>query len=164
MTPMQKEVIFHELVRDFLKYVKIKRKPTKIYKETLEFITSYWGRVILPEWLVLGVTLTGAHFLRDEIIAKIPAEIVKTGERKAWCRERIKTLFEYDKIPPSWIKVTRQEDIKGRNVTVLGTEWPFKNGKPLVFKGQSKMKGDERVSFTFYDPDTGEETVIMQMH
>ena len=48
---------------------------------------------------------------------------------------------------------------------IQSPEWPIVNGKPLVFRGQSKEKKyDERVFYYFYDPDTGEETVIEQMY
>ena len=71
-------------------------------------------------------------------------------KRVAWGKARIKELFKYDKTYPRWIQYP---------------EWPIVNGKPLVFSHQKKAgKGDERVYYYFYDPDTKKETAITQMY
>ena len=62
----------------------------------------------------------------------------------------LKKLFRYDKTYPRWVQ---------------DPEWPIVNGKPLVFSHQSKgKKGDERVYYYFYDPETQMETVIAQIY
>ena len=85
----------------------------------------------------------------DKIIAEIPADLPKTKRIKLG-KEKIKELFKYDKTYPRWVQ---------------GAEWPVVDGKPLVFSHQKKAgRDDERVFYYFYDPETKEETVIMQMY
>lgn len=101
---------------------------------------------IQPSWL----DLDDEEFLIKEIVDKIPADIEKKSQKIKWCKDKIKEYFKYDKTPPRWIQ---------------SPEWPIANGRPLVFKRQSKeMKDDEQVDFYFYDPDTKQETVITQFY
>jgi hypothetical protein len=59
-------------------------------------------------------------------------------------------MFKYDSKPPKWIQ---------------DPEWPIIDGKPFVFKSQTKdRKNDERVFYTFYNPETKEERVIIQFY
>ena len=99
---------------------------------------------MLPTWLDV----------RDEdfllaIYDSTPSDTSKT-EKLKHCKNKVKELFKYDIKPPRWIQ---------------SPEWPIVNGKPLVFKGQSKEREyDERVYFYFYDSDTSEETVVTQSY
>ena len=78
-----------------------------------------------------------------------PSELNKS-EKKKWIKNKIKQDFKYDKVPPRWI----QEP-----------EWPIVDGVPLIFKKQSKMTlEDERVYYTFYHPQTFEETIVIQYY
>ena len=100
---------------------------------------------IRPAWLGWG----DDQGIFDKIIAEIPADLPKTKRIKLG-REKIKELFKYDKTYPRWVQ---------------GAEWPIVDGKPLVFSHQKKAgRDDERVFYYFYDPETKEETVIMQLY
>lgn len=58
--------------------------------------------------------------------------------------------FVYDDYPPDWFQ---------------DPEWPLKNGKPMIFKGQSGFTDDATVFeilYYFYDSDTLEEVIIEQ--
>ena len=101
---------------------------------------------IQPSWL----DTDNEEFLKNEIVNKIPAEMKTKSQKIKWCRNKIKEYFRYDRSPPRWIQ---------------SSEWPILNGKPLVFKRQSKEgPSDEGVDFYFYDPDTKEETVVTQFY
>lgn len=83
----------------------------------------------------------------EPLIESIPKDLSKT-KRIAMGKEKIKALFRYDKSYPRWIQEA---------------EWPFVNGKPLVFSHQERIKGDDwHVLYYFYDPDTKEQTVVEQ--
>ncbi len=100
---------------------------------------------IQPSWLDINDT----YGIFDKIIEEVPKDISKT-KKIAYGKAKLKELFKYDKTYPRWIQAP---------------EWPIINGKPLVFSHQSKeKKDDERVYYYFYDPDTKEETVVMQMY
>ena len=87
--------------------------------------------------------------LLNKYINEAPKGLNKT-ETKKWIKNRIKQDFKYDKTPPRWIQ---------------DPEWPIVNGVPLIFKKQSKMTlEDERVFYTFYHPETKEETVVIQFY
>ncbi len=59
-------------------------------------------------------------------------------------------MFKYDTKPPRWIQ---------------DPEWPIIDGKPLIFKSQTKEKlDDERVYYTFYNPETKEEQIVCQFY
>ena len=89
----------------------------------------------------------------DEILNKYINEApegLKKTEKKKWIKNRVKQDFKYDKTPPRWVQ---------------DPEWPIVDGSPLVFKKQSKMTlEDERVFYTFYHPETKEETVVIQFY
>ena len=101
---------------------------------------------IQPSWL----DADNEEFLIKEIVNKIPDDLKSESQKIKWCKNKIKEYFKYDKTPPRWVQ---------------SPEWPVVDGKPLVFKGQSKEKiDDECVHFCFYDPDTKQETVVTQMY
>jgi len=131
----------HWIVR---KYIMRNHMPFKFgtfYTDRLMFLMD-----IQPSWL----DIDDEEFLKNEIINKIPVDIATKKERINWCRNKIKECFRYDKSPPRWIQ---------------NAEWPIVNGKPLVFKRQSKERpDDEQVDFYFYDPDTKQETVVTQFY
>jgi hypothetical protein len=112
----------------------------KKYEEDYLFLLK-----MLPGWL----DCVDDQGIFDKIIAEIPADLPKTKRIKLG-KEKIKELFKYDKTYPRWVQ---------------GAEWPIVDGKPLVFSHQKKAgRDDERVFYYFYDPETKEETVIMQMY
>lgn len=116
------------------------------FKEYTKYVEDY--RLVLqlqPSWL----DCVDDQGIFDKIIAEMPQDLSKT-KRIQWGKNRIKELFRYDKTYPRWVQ---------------SPEWPIVNGKPLVFRGQIKeRKGDERVYYTFYDPENGEETVVVQFY
>lgn len=100
---------------------------------------------IQPSWL----DINDEYGIFDKIIEEVPKDLSK-AKRIAYGKNRLKELFKYDKTYPRWVQAP---------------EWPIVNGKPLVFSHQSKgKKDDERVYYYFYDPDTKEETIVMQMY
>ena len=114
--------------------------PTEEYSKKYTFLLK-----IQPSWL----DMLDEDYLQQQVISKVPIELTENQKMK-WCKERIKDLFRYDDRPPRWIQEA---------------EWPIVDGKPLVFKKQSKeVKDDERVHFYFYDPYTGQETIITQLY
>jgi len=115
--------------------------PTKQYSEKFGFLLD-----IQPSW----VDILDENFLHDNIISLIPQDIKSKTGRIKWCKERIKELFKYDSKPPRWVQ---------------SPEWLIVDGKPLVFKSQSKEnKNDKCVNFYFYDPETIKEYVVTQYY
>lgn len=109
------------------------------YKDDDSFI---WA--IQPSWMITGDDLE----LFDKILEEVPKDLSKTKQIE-WGEARIKELFRYDETYPCWIQ---------------DPEWPIVNGKPLVFSHQKDLgEDDARTYFYFYDPDTKEETVVMQL-
>ena len=131
--------IIHKCVRAYLRYYKVPFNSTEEYQKKLDYLYQ-----IQPNY----IEIDDEDFL-NKIIEKAPKEL-KKGEKKKWIKNYIKEMFKYDVKPPRWIQFP---------------EWPIINGKPLVFKSQTKeRKDDERVYYTFYDPDTLEEKVIIQFY
>lgn len=129
---------FHGFIREFLELNGYPCTPTDYYDKRYEFILK-----IQPNWL----DIYDEDFLEKQIISQIP-EGLSEPKTIAWCKARIKELFRYDDKPPRWVQ---------------GAEWPIKNGKPLVFRNQVRVKGDDyRVLYYFYDPETGEEEIVEQ--
>ena len=126
-----------DVISYYLEYRQIPFKITTKYSDEMKLMAA-----IQPSYIDVEDT----DFL-NSIIQQAP-EGLKKVEKKKWLKEKIKSMFKYDIKPPRWIQFP---------------EWPIVNGKPLVFKSQTRLlKNDERVFYTFYDPDTLEETVIMQ--
>lgn len=124
----------------FLNQKKITYHSYSTYRENYLYILD-----IQPSWL----DCVDDQGIYDKILEEVPKDISKT-KQIAWGKARIKELFRYDKTYPRWVQ---------------SPEWPIVNGKPLVFSHQSKeKKDDERVYYYFYDPETKEETVIMQLY
>ena len=110
------------------------------YEDDYEYILN-----IQPSWL----DCADDQGIFERIIAETPQELSKS-KRIQWGKSKIKELFRYDKTYPHWIQ---------------SPEWPIVNGKPLVFSHQKKAgKDDARTFYYFYDPDTGEETVVTQFY
>jgi len=129
----------HFRIEIFLKDMGVSVKPTSKYEDDANFIYG-----IQPSY----VSTDDEDFLKT-IIASAPQDLSKVQQRK-WLKDKVKSLFLFDKSPPRWIQ---------------NPEWPIIDGKPLVFKKQTREKeNDERIWYTFYDPDTKEETVIMQFY
>ncbi|MCL2474558.1 MAG: hypothetical protein FWF37_00245 [Chloroflexi bacterium] len=130
---------FQHYIIKYLQYYNVLVRPTMIYQDEHNLRVS-----IQPSY----VNIDDEAFLKA-IITSAPEELTKS-EQKKWLKEKIKSLFVYDVKPPRWIQ---------------DPEWPIVNGKPLVFKSQTREhKDDERVWYTFYDPTTGEETTISQFY
>jgi len=137
-TTLGKLGVQHYITR-YLQYYNVSVSPTAIYDDELQFMAD-----IQPSY----VNIEDEDFL-NAIIASVPEELTKSQQKK-WLKEKIKSLFVYDVKPPRWIQ---------------DPEWPIVNGKPLVFKSQTReRKDDERVWYTFYDPTTGEETTVSQFY
>lgn len=127
-------------LEEFLDQQNIIYKKFTKYDDAYSFILD-----IQPSW-VFCVDDQGIY---DKILEEVPKDISKT-KQIAWGKARIKELFRYEKTYPRWVQ---------------SPEWPIVNGKPLVFSHQSKeKKDDERVYYNFYDPETKEETVVMQLY
>lgn len=99
---------------------------------------------IQPNWLNLDEKYI------NQIISQAPEDF-SMSKKKKWCKDKIKSLFLYDKYPPRWIQ---------------NPEWPFSDeGTPLVFRNQSKPeKYSERVVFYFYNPTTMEVREVVQFY
>jgi len=131
---------FHGFFQEFLEINKYSCIPTEEYSKRYVFLLK-----VQPNWVLIH----DEDFLEDQVISKAPTDLSETKKIK-WCKDKIKELFKYDLRPPRWVQEA---------------EWPILNGKPLVFKGQSKERDDdERVYFYFYDPDTQQETTVTQMY
>ena len=131
----------HILLHQFLLRNGYSCVPIQTYSNKHLFLLK-----IQPSWL----DISDEEFLKINIIDKIPLELKTETKKIKWCKEKIKELFKYEKTPPRWIQ---------------DPEWPIINGKPLIFRKQSKeTKDDERVQFYFYDPDTKKEVIIEQIY
>jgi len=127
------------IIKTYLEYYNIPCTPTTKYEDDVKL-----RHAIQPSYVEIE---DDEYF--DVIIASAPEGLTEP-QRKKWLKERIKSLFLYDKTYPRWIQ---------------SPEWPIVNGKPLVFRSQTKNTlEDERVWYTFYDPDTNQETIVMQFH
>ena len=132
--------VWGEVERFLLRY-KRQFTPTNYYRNRHSFLLA-----IQPRWL----DITNEDYLNSHVISKIPNDITTKTKKVAWCKSRLKELFQYDKNPPRWVQ---------------SPEWPIIDGKPLVFKKQIAGKVDtERVDFLFSHPDTGEEHVVTQWY
>ena len=99
---------------------------------------------MLPAWLDIR-----EEDLLLDIYNSAPSNLTKADKLK-YCKDKVKEIFRFDNKPPRWVQ---------------SPEWPIVNGKPLVFRKQSKeTPEDERVFFYFYDPDTKKETIIEQLY
>ena len=136
---IRERVSFFNGVEAYLYYGGYSYVPTKKYQEEWSF-----RHKIQPSY----VSIEDDEIL-NKYINEAPKELNKT-EKKKWIKNRIKQDFKYDKSPPRWVQ---------------DPEWPIVDGVPLVFKKQSKMTlEDERVFYTFYHPETKEETVVIQFY
>jgi hypothetical protein len=131
-------------VEKFLSRYNHPTKPTKKYEEDYTFLLE-----IQPKWLMIYGNLKDETFVINNVIKEIPRDIKSKKDAVKWCKDKIKELFKYDKLPPRWIQ---------------NAEWPIIGGRPLRFKGQSEERNAEQVFYYFYDPDTGEETKITQLY
>ncbi|MDE5721748.1 MAG: hypothetical protein K2I30_03280 [Clostridia bacterium] len=77
--------------------------------------------------------------ITEKLIAELPE--VSYAQKKKIMRKKLKELFVCDNKPPEWIQ---------------DPEWPLRNGKPMVFKGQYDIKDGCR--YVFYDEE-GEQEV-----
>ena len=99
---------------------------------------------MLPAWLDIR-----EEDLLLGIYNSAPNNLTK-ADKLNYCKDKVKEIFKFDNKPPRWVQ---------------NPEWPIVNGKPLVFRNQSKeAPDDQRVFFYFYNPDTKEETIIEQLY
>jgi len=133
---LTKNAIWH-IIKTYLQYYNVSVNPTTKYTDAVKL-----RQAIQPSYVEIE---DDEYF--DSIISSAPNDL-NEAQKKKWLKDKIKDLFRYDKSYPRWIQ---------------SPEWPIIDGKPLVFKSQTKrVLDDERVWYTFYDPDTGKETVIVQ--
>jgi len=131
--------VWGEIERFLVRY-NYPHNPTKDYREKFNFLLD-----IQPRWL----DILDEKFLIDEVISKIPEGLTK-GKKIAWCKTRIKQLFQYEKSYPRWVQ---------------SPEWPIVDGIPLIFKKQENDKNDsEKVNFIFYNSSDGEEHIVVQWY
>lgn len=131
----------YTMAKKYLLRNKIEFASNTFYNDRYTFLIK-----IQPDWLDLD--FNNEEFLIN-LVNNAPKELSESQKIK-WCQDKLKDLFKYDSRPPRWIQ---------------SPEWPIINGKPLVFKGQSKeRKESELVKFFFYNPETGEETVVEQYY
>ena len=131
--------VVHRSIMFYLQYNNIITSPTTQYEDDVKFRQD-----IQPSY----ISIEDEEYF-NSIIASAPTGL-SVVQQKKWLKEKIKSLFVYEKSPPRWIQ---------------DPEWPIVSGKPLVFKGQTKNDPeDERIWYTFYDPDTGEETTVVQFY
>lgn len=130
----------HGFIAEFLELNNYSCASTDIYSKKYTFILK-----IQPSWL----DITDENFLQEKVLSEMPTGLSETKQIN-WCKTKLKELFKYEDKPPRWVQEA---------------EWPIVNGKPLVFKNQTKeKKDDERVYFHFYDPETGMEKIVMQVY
>ncbi|MCL2522492.1 MAG: hypothetical protein FWE36_06500 [Erysipelotrichales bacterium] len=131
--------VIYEDIYCYLLYRGIQFNRNDIYSKELEYRNS-----LQPSY----VSIEDEDFL-NQIIESAPNDLSKTNQKK-WIKDKIKSLFLFDKKPPRWIQ---------------DPEWPIVDGKPLVFIKQTKETlNDERVFYTFYNPESGEETIVVQFY
>lgn len=129
--------MLQEVLSAYLDDNNIKYQLYSKYAEDYTFLLS-----IQPTWLDVD-----DDSIFKQIISDIPQDLSKSKRVKLG-KEKVKSLFKYDKTYPRWIQ---------------NPEWPIVNGKPLVFSHQEKAKdGDIRTYYYFYDEDTKEQTIIEQ--
>lgn len=127
-------------LEEFLKTYKIEFIKFHKYQEDESYFLD-----IQPDWL----DIIDDQGIFDKLLEEVPKDLSKT-KQIAWGKAKLKELFKFDKTYPRWIQ---------------GAEWPIIDGKPLVFSHQSKeKKEDERTYYYFYNPETKEQTVVMQMY
>lgn len=116
---------------------KVDFTPIVRYEQDYNFLLS-----IQPSWLDIN-----NDDVFQKVIEEIPNNLSKTQQIKLG-KEKVKTLFKYDKTYPRWVQ---------------SPEWPIVNGKPLVFSHQKKVKGDDcHTYYYFYDEKTKEQTIVEQ--
>ncbi|MDR0850852.1 MAG: hypothetical protein LBN07_05275, partial [Christensenellaceae bacterium] len=108
--------MLHICVSFYFESNNIPIKFDRFYENRYKFFLD-----IQPSWL--DVSPNEENFLIENIINKIPTDLKTKTEKIKWCKEKIKELFKYDKTPPRWVQYAA---------------WPIVNGKPLVFRKQSK--------------------------
>ena len=98
---------------------------------------------LLPAW----IGEDAEDYVIDEIIEKAPKGLTKV-ELKKWVKERISETFRCEKSKPRWAQ---------------GGEWPrMPDGRFMIFRSQKK--DGELVTYTFVNPDTGEEVKIEEYY
>lgn len=98
---------------------------------------------LLPAW----IGEDAEDYVIDEIIDKAPKGLTKV-ELKKWVKERISETFRCEKNKPRWVQ---------------GGEWPrMPDGRFMTFRSQKK--DGELVTYTFVNPDTGEEVKIEEYY
>ena len=133
------KTIIHNDVCRYLEFYGYAFNKYQKYQNDLQFLCD-----IQPSY----VYIEDEEFLNN-IINQAPKELSKT-KKKLWIKNKIKEMFKYDTKPPRWIQ---------------DPEWPIIDGKPLIFKSQTKEKlDDERVYYTFYNPETKEEQIVCQFY
>lgn len=131
----------HGIAQVILEDNNIACTPTEFYSKRNRFLIK-----IQPDWLDLKAS--NEPFL-IQLVESAPKGLTE-AQKLNWCKDELKKLFKYDSKPPRWVQ---------------HAEWPIINGKPLVFRSQSKERIEsELVKFFFYDPETGEETVVEQYY
>lgn len=131
----------HGIAKRVLKHKCINFTPTNFYAVRYDFLLD-----IQPDWL--DIDMDNEPYL-IKLVESAPEGLTEAQKLK-WCKDQLKTLFKYDSKPPRWVQ---------------SAEWPIIDGKPLVFRNQSKERTEsELVKFFFYDPETGEETIVEQYY
>ena len=116
----------------------IKFKETEKYSKAASF---YYN--LLPAW----IGEDAEDYVIDEIIEKAPKGLTK-AELKKWVKERISETFRCEKNKPRWAQ---------------GGEWPrMPDGRFMIFRSQKR--DGELVTYTFVNPDTGEEVKVEEYY
>lgn len=97
----------------------------------------------IPEW----VGEDAMNYIEKNIFVNAPKEMSKSQQFK-WLKEQIKETFVCENGHPRWAQ---------------GGTWPMdKDGKPMVFRGQTK--NGEEVTYTFVDKKSGKEEVVKELY
>lgn len=115
--------------------IKNQNKYGELYKKLLMYV---------PEYLFSDE----ATELFEKIFSEIPTNLSKAATAR-YVKERINSLFHLDasSTRPRWVQ---------------SSEWPVRNGQPLVFVGQNKT--GELVVYEFIDTQTNEKVFIHQYY
>ena len=123
-------------------YITISKKYSDLYDLMLDS---------QPRYIDADIDINSEFFLKH-ISPIVNGNLTKT-EKKKQIREKYKTLFQYQSKPPKWIQ---------------GAEWIVKDGVPLFFVEQKKLKGkdyhDDGAVYIFRDTKTGEIETIEQFY
>lgn len=132
-------------LQEFLSKNGIAFAATNKYNENFDLILDAF-----PKWI--DSCCESEKYIREQLLSQIDPNLSKQ-KMKSWLKEKIKKWYPHMKIP-KWIQ---------------SPNWPFSNGKPMMFMGQVNLDNstcfhDTTSLYVFFCIDTGEYKVIKQSY